>query len=255
MSSRDHYKDRLLAELKAGKQDGIALEFEGSYSPHSAAFASDGKCFAVVHSRLEPALDADGIQKPNVQLIRCKCLTLFDTDKRSIISRIVSDELADCYAVSVVSGGQWIATGHNGGVVRIWNCHDQKQVHKLQVSSSGYTYPRFSPDGKLLAVLVQASTADKRRRADTPSGFEVIEVTSGVQSEVVFFETQTFSPTKRWQFADGVFYTWHANRPPAALNPERIAFSPDGTQLLIGAGGATLVEVATGKIVRQFDVK
>ena len=72
---------------------------------------------------------------------------------------------------------------------------------------------------------------------------------------MVFYETDTFSPTQHWKLDDGIFRTWHANTPRASLNPERIAFSPDGKQLLIGAGGVTLLDIATGKIVRQFDMQ
>ncbi len=242
------------AELRAGKQEGIELAFADSYSPRCAAFSPQGKCFAVVHGRTKPIPDADGKVRPNAKRIVYDSLTLFDTDMQGVRCRVTNDALADCYAVSLAPDGKWIATGHRRGVVRIWDGKKNEPARTLTVPSDGDARPIFSPDGQTLAVLAQASSSRTWRYADTPSGFAFDEADSGVQSEVVFFETKSFLPTGRWQFEDGAFRTWHANRPQASLNPGRIAYSPDGKRLLIGAAGVTLIDVATGEYVRTFDV-
>jgi len=244
-----------ITDVRAGKLEGTLLKFDDSYSSRCLAFAPDGEFFAAVHGILEPAFDGDGAVKPNVKLIRNKGLTLFSADKSATLKRIVSDDLLDCTAVTVSPAGKWIATGHKQGVVRIWNGKDQTPTYKLSLPTEAYVRPVFSPDGSQLAVLTQAAASRTWKYAETPSGFEFGERQDGATCEVIFYETESFKPVRHWRFPDGVFRIWHANRPLASLNPQRIAFSPDGKQLLIGAGGVTLLDIETGKTVRQFDVE
>lgn len=227
-----------LADLRRGKRDGTPLKFDDSYSARCVGFSPDGETFAAVHGRTEPLLDATGAVRPNARRIANKCLTIWDADMLHVRGRIVSDELSDCLALSVAPHGQWIATGHKSGVVRIWDPTKREPIHKLTVAAAGYVRPLFSPAGDELAVLAQTTT-----------------VRDGIHAEVLFYETMRFTPVRQWQFADGELQQWHANRPPVSLNPERIAYSPDGKQLLIGAGGASLIDIATGEVVRQFGLK
>jgi WD40 repeat protein len=242
------------ADVRAGKTDGTPLDFEGSFAPRSLGISPDGKYFAAVHAILEPIFDDAGVVKPNVKSIRNKGLALFAMDKFEARLRIVNDDLLDCTSVTVSPNGKWIATGHKQGVVRVWNGKEQTPTHKLTLPTEGYVRPVFSPDGSQLAVLTQSAVSRTWKYADTPSGFEFGERQDGATCEVIFYETESFTAVRHWRFSDGLFRTWHANRPLAALNPQRIAFAPSGKQLFIGAGGATLLNIESGQIERQFDV-
>ena len=157
--------------------------------------------------------------------------------------------------MAVARNGKSIATGHKFGVVRIWEVGGSDPIQKLVLAGAGHARPIYSPDGRELAVLMQGLSRREQGFGEAPGDKKLDAVRDVVPAGVVFFETGKFTPVRHWQFSDGKHRLWHANRPPASLNPQRIAYSPDGKNLLVGVGGVTLIEVATGKVVRQFDLK
>jgi len=72
----------------------------------------------------------------------------------------------------------------------------------------------------------------------------------------VFFSLPGYRPLRRWHLPDASFKTAVVRGGPQLQNGEgntgRFAFSSDGKQLLAGVGRVTLIDVETGKIVRQF---
>ncbi len=237
------------------EEDAREVIMENARHAQCLAFSPDGTVFAAVHEVLEPFVRSDGTINPTARAIRLKGLAVFDAATLAVRQTTLNDELPTCTALSVSPGGTLLATGHKDGVVRVWGGAPLAEKRKLDVASASYACPVFSPDGKLLAVLTQPANSPTWRYAPTPSGFEYGRQQQGTTCELVFYDTQTFQPVRRWHFEDGTFRTWHANGHRASLNPRRLAFSPDGKHVLIGCDGVLLIEVETGKIVRQFDVQ
>ena len=74
---------------------------------------------------------------------------------------------------------------------------------------------------------------------------------------MVFIDTDTLRERQRWRFLDGSYRTWYARFGRDTTEPEyntaRFVYSPDGKYFLAGCNGVVLVDVASGKVVRQFD--
>ncbi|WP_158265109.1 WD40 repeat domain-containing protein [Blastopirellula marina] len=244
------YDDAAMVHAAA---DVHKLSIVDSYTAKALAFSPDGETFAAVHGRQEPIIRKDGTVVLKARVIRTKGLTLFDTGNWSVQDSAISDELADCSALAVSPTARWLATGHPNGVVRIWDGRSLQKAHELKLETNKSLLPRFSPDGKTLAVLSQPPNALVWRRANTPSGFEFERRPNQSPCELVQYETETFTPLRTFQFEDGSFRTYHANLPAASQNPARLAFSPDSRQILVGCNGVILLDAETGETVRQFD--
>lgn len=255
--------DRLV--IPSGQEGCLALQLDdfqikgrllSKYrQPRCLAVSSDGKLVAAVHHVEKPVLRKDGTVDPNVFVLRVKGLTLFNATTLDEMRQTQSEKLSSCYALAVAPGGKQVATGHNGGMVRIWDGATLKESRQLTVDTANHVCPLFAPDGQKLAVLTQAASGS--RYANDEKGIVIDRRHAGPGCELCIYDTKTFAMTHRWQFEDGAFRTWYARFGKSMLHPEynpgRLAFSPDGKHLLVGCNGAVLVEAATGKVVRQFD--
>jgi WD40 repeat protein len=105
----------------------------------------------------------------------------------------------ECLAVAFSPDGKLVAGGAQDGVVKVWTAADGKLVSTLKDHTGWITGVAFSPNGKLLA----ASSADR--------------------TAVVWF-TENWKPLTRI--------------PDNPLAPATaVAFSPDGTLLMLATGG------------------
>lgn len=233
--------------------DPRGLSVADSYSGRCLAFSPDGATLVAVHGVLEPIVKADGTIARG-RAIRTKGLTVFDSANWTARQSSVSDELLGCTALDVSRDGRWIATGHAQGIVRVWDGRTLQKSHELNLHTDTAVLPRFAPDGLTLAVLTQPANSPVWRYADTPSGFEFGREQVGTACELVIYQTDGFAELRRFRFQDGTFRTYHANGPRESLNPARMAFSPDGKQILVGCNGVVLIDAETGKIVRQYDL-
>jgi WD40 repeat protein len=233
-------------------EDFLPISLEDSYNARCLAFSVDGGTLAAVHEVLEPIVRDDGTVATG-RAIRVKGLAVFETEKWTLRERAIDERLRDCTAVAVSRDGRWIATGHGKGIARIWNGLTLEQTRELDLKTAAAVLPRFSPDGARLAVLTQPANSSTWEYANPPSGFKFGREQVGTSCDLVLYDTTEFVPQRHFRFADGTFRTYHANRPRESLNPARLAFSPDGKQLLVGADGVVLIDAQGGHIVRQFD--
>ena len=229
------------------------LKVAGSHSERRFAFSTDGSVFVSAYCVFEQIADDVGTAATG-HTIRLKGLTVFDAESWSVRKSIIvkSDELHDCTALAVSRGGRWISTGHSNGIARIWDGKTLNLIRTLNLRTAAAVLPRFSPDGKTLAVLTQPANSPTWIYANTPSGFEFGRKQVGTTCDLVLFDTSDFAERRRFRFEDGTFRTYHANRPPESLNPARLAFSPDGKRLLAGCNGVVLIDAKTGNVVRHF---
>jgi len=228
-------------------EEARSLSVADSYSGQCLAFSPDGAILIAVHGVLEQIVRDDGTIAPG-RAIRTKGLTVFNSASWTVRSSIVSDKLLGCSAVDVSRDGRWIATGHAEGIARVWEGQTLKLSHELNLHTDTAVLPRFSLDGRTLAVLTQPVWRD----AKTPGGLEIGRQQAATPCELVLHDTDGFGLQRRFRFEDGAFRTYHANRQKESLNPARLAFSPDGRQILVGCNGVVLLDAKTGKIVRQF---
>ncbi|TWT38624.1 WD40 repeat domain-containing protein [Blastopirellula retiformator] len=244
--------DSLAADEMMGEVHELSIV--DSYSASALAFASDGKTFAAVHGRLEPILRKDGTLALRARAIRNDVLTLFETTTWSVQDSVVNEELLDCTALAVSRDARWIATGHPGGIARVWDGRTLQKKEEMNLQAETAVLPRFAPDGKRLALLTQPSGGLTWRRSQTPSGFTFERQWNQTPCELALYEAKEFQLQRTFRLEDAAFATYHANRPRASLNPARLAFSPDGNSILVGCNGVTLLDAETGETIRQFDL-
>jgi len=182
-------------------------------------------------------------------------LTTFAVADRSVVKSIRSELLRDATAVSVSRDGQLVATGHRDGAIRLWGGEPFGERARLQAAKGHAARPVFSPADDLLAVITQPATGIRWNYDDSkPSGFAIRPERRGGLCVVTLHETDSLAERSRFTFDDGAFRVIHANRLPAACNPHRLAFSPDGRRLLAGCNGLTLLELSDGTVVRSYDI-
>lgn len=229
------------------------LKVAGSHYERRFAFSTDGSVFVAAYCVFDKI--ADDVETTAAgHTVRLKGLTVFDAESWSVRKSIIvkSEELHDCTALTVSPGGNWIATGHSNGIVRVWDGQGLKVIRELNLQTTAAVLPQFSPDGKTLAVLTQPAKSPTWKYADTASGFEVGRRQTGRTCDLVLFDSGSLRERRRFRFEDGVFETFHANSPPESLNPTRMAFSPDSKRILVGCNGVVLIDVETGAVMRQF---
>lgn len=193
-------------------------------------------------------------------------LTLFDTESGDEVrtSANMQEPIPYCYAATFSPDGRTLATGGRDGLVRLYDVENLTEIGRLNCGGEINVYPLFSPDGRALAIGTQPAKSFRwTRNRNSPRGYDVETYQIGEECQLVFFDTQTRHQTARWRFPDGVFQTYNAHssstktgRPDGAYpeyNPQRFAYSADGKQLLVGCSGVTLLDAASGRVVRRFE--
>ncbi|QDU96754.1 WD40 repeat domain-containing protein [Lignipirellula cremea] len=235
--------------------DAIDIVLKDGRDAECLAVTDDGKLLVAVHAVLEPIIRPDGTVWPGSKRIVRKGLTVLDADTFRPVRTARIDTLVGATALAVSRQAKLIATGHPQGVVRVFDGQTLEELHTLHGSEKSSAFPAFSPDGKELAVLSQPVNAIAWSYAPAPSGFAFTEQAADRLCELIIYETKTFTPVRQFEFADGAFRVWHAGGAKASRNPQRLAWSPDGKQLLVGANGVVLLDALTGQVVRQFDTE
>ena len=138
------------------------------------------------------------------------------------------------YRVAQSADGKTLATGHDRGVILLWDATELQPIRRLQMASNiGHQHPFFSPDASLLG-----------------SG-------SQINGDVAFFDLGSFKEVFRYTYARGTFRT-HYPRPlntkhAPEKDPHRFIFSMDGTSFMAGCHGGIIRVVNSGQEVQRFD--
>ena len=223
--------DRLSRSVPPAK---VAMPLGGS-AAEGLAYAPGGESFAAVYRTREPvAVFPDGVTRT---LLRLRGLARYDAVSMQPTAVTASDALANCSSLDVAGKGAWVATGHDDGAVRLWKGSTLEPIGTIEGQAGGPTLATFNPDGTELAVLTQPLAAG-----------------DGIQPcQLTFHRVPGLEPLRRIEFVDGAFTTSHARRDRAALNPRRLAYLPGGDAVVVGVGGVSLVDSATGAMTRAFD--
>jgi WD40 repeat protein len=158
-----------------------------------------------------------------------------------------------CVAVS--ADGSRLAGGGKDGKVRVWNASDGKPLHELSGHAGAVTGLAFSPNGQ---TLVTAGSDSTLRYWNVADGRAVAAFAAhpGPVTGVAFNAGGNAVYTTG---ADGAVRFWAApptasrSLPPFAEGVTAVALSPDGGQVVAGAGKAVrLATLSTGAAVREF---
>jgi WD40 repeat protein len=166
-------------------------------------------------------------------------------------------DLADqARAVAASNDGKLVAGGGKDGKVKVWNSADGKLVHDLAAHTGAVTGLAFSPNGQMLVSCGSDSTL---RFVNVPDGKTLAHFAAhaGAVTGVAY------SPGSGAVYTtgqDGTLKFWTlppvASRGLAAPLTESVsalALSPDGTQIVAGAGkGVRVAALANGQTVASL---
>jgi WD40 repeat protein len=212
----------LLQDVRTGKRVGGLLTFERPV--RSVALAADGKRFA----------SADGLG--------VVCIWDFKTGAKLREFK----HGAGVNSVAVSSDGQYLLTGSDDKVVRIWSVEKDRQERALESHAATVGCVVFSPDGRraLSASFSPLGDTDNTIRIwDAQSGKELDKLEVGGEGAHAM-TAAAFSPDGRRALtghANGEVRLWDldAKRKLANFNNHKhlvqsVAFTPDGKYALSG---------------------
>jgi WD40 repeat protein len=144
-----------------------------------------------------------------------------------------SPEMALSYSFDWASHGDRIATGHDGGIVKLWDAKTLELVHELSTDSQGQQAVFFSPDGKTLAGASQSKPC------------------------ITLWDASTGKPLMRKQYkGDASFRTVYARFRGTLVRPEygpqRFAFEPDASHIAAGYNSGVLLHMKTLTVTRNL---
>jgi WD40 repeat protein/3',5'-cyclic AMP phosphodiesterase CpdA len=164
---------------------------------------------------------------------------------------------AECLAVAFSPDGRLLASGHEDGLVRLWNAEQAVLLRVLEGHSSGVTSVSWSPDGTRLA----SGSNDKTLRlweAGTGKELRTFEGhTHGIMSvswspDGTRLASGSYDTTIRlWDAATGKELRTFEGHTKGVMS---VSWSPDGTRLVSGSYDTTvcLWQAATGKALWTF---
>lgn len=136
------------------------------------------------------------------------------------------------YTLAASSDGKWLASGHTGGNVVLWDYETLDIRTRFQTGEAGLAHPFFAPDSTRLAAGCQQN------------------------GDVVIWSLADRQEIGRFTFEKGSFRTYYARAADERVRPEkdptRFAFSPDGESILIGCYGGILRAAEGGQELRRF---
>ncbi|MFO0911398.1 MAG: WD40 repeat domain-containing protein [Pirellulales bacterium] len=169
------------------------------------------------------------------------------------------EQLGKAQSLAISADGRSVATGHDGGEVRIWNTTDASAPPRLlAVDTPLALFPLFWSDGSSLAIFTQpvnGATWDYRQ-VDSA----VVPVKEGESPPWAegYIHDLSVGPAGviHWRLEDASYVTHYARfqttRGHPEVNSRRYVLSPDGRTLIASCNGCTLIDVATGRIERSF---
>lgn len=208
---------------------------DGGSMAEALAYAPDGGSFAAVYRTRDPVDVSPGGSTRT--LLRLRGLVMVDSTSMQSTALTRADAMADCSSLDVAKGGSLVATGHDDGAVRLWKGTTLEPLGTIEGQGGGPALATFSPDGTELTVLTQPLAGG--------DGSQPCLLT--------FHRVPGLEPLRRFEFLDGAFTTSHARRDRAARNPRRLAYLSGGDAVVVGVGGVSLVDSATGAVTRGFD--
>lgn len=139
---------------------------------------------------------------------------------------------APFYRVAISPDGNWLATGHDDGLVLLHNAATLETRAKLQTGERGLAHPFFAPQGNLLGAGCQEN------------------------GDVVVWSLKDGKEAFRYTFEKGNFRTYLMRSPDDQHRPEkdpcRFCFSPSGEAFFVGCYGGIVRELETGRDLGRF---
>jgi WD40 repeat protein len=268
----------VLLDVATGRQ---LHELKGVYQ---AAFSRDGKSLAAVGNgrSLEPLKGDRKIVRLNVEEIRTLAnhhygvqALAFAPDGQTVAAAVWDtirqwdaasgqeicqrpQHTAPIMSVRVAPDSKTVASASRDGTIRLWEAATGREIRKIQWPRDSGRYEAwsvdFSPDGKTLAAAGEDSTI---RLWDAATGQET-RTLRGHKGPVHSFSV-VFSPDGKTLASaadDGTIRLWDAATGQEIRTIQQSAdcavFSPDGKTLASAGSGLQLWEVATGRLIREF---
>lgn len=185
-------------------------------------------------------------------------LAVFDPSKKQIDSIRGDASLRNAMAVAFSPDGRQIVTGHTEGRATIWSVDPDQKPTRLTVKTNLSVFPLFLDEGKSLALFTQPANSPQWTYDSTqPSGFDIKQSGSPSGADLYRFDVKTSQETlPRWRFENASYKTYYyrfgssKNHPEA--NPVKWVLSADGKTLVAGCNGCSEIDLASGKIIRQY---
>ncbi|MCS7160343.1 MAG: hypothetical protein RMJ19_07710 [Gemmatales bacterium] len=170
-----------------------------------------------------------------------KEIAVFDLDSGRELARATLSEWAT--AISWSCDGRWLATGHENGMVRVWQGEQLRLWRQMRSGQQPISALAFSNDGKLLAAADEAGRLAVYHRFSSDLVAQQRWPTGRIAA-LVWHPQLTWLISAGW---DSYAHVWRLNEPePVALfNAHEecvtaLAISPEGSVLATGDGAGTL---------------
>jgi WD40 repeat protein len=229
----------------------VARTFERT---HAFDFSPDGKSILVASQRSCTSFDlATGERQNSFKPLGGALAVKYSPDEKQLFGimrgddgyKIVSCSLASgdqvaaslaldepFYNLDVSRDGKLVCSGHDAGNVLLWKAETLEPDKRLQAGVEDRQRALFSPDGTAVACCGQ-----------TKADVVLFDVTNGREQRRLHFDKGSFTTYMRRSADEKV-------RPES--DPQRFAFSPDGSLFFAGCYGGILRSLESGNEVRRL---